>query len=165
MSNHHGPTSGHVLRRVSGQADRVLRCAPEVGVDYNGGMGGTDLFDFLRGMWTTLRKSKKWWKTLYHWILDTSMHNSYVLHKWVFERLCRGQKYKHTYPSFIKDVALHFIVRKPTPDPYRTPLKRLHTKPTPETGPSGEGRVCELTRSIIVCPGGDLEKRGLNKGG
>ena len=66
MSNFHSPTSGYVLRKVSGQADRVVRCAPTVGVGYNKGMGGTDLFDFMRGLYTTLRTSKKWWKTLYH---------------------------------------------------------------------------------------------------
>ena len=54
MYNFHGPRSGHVLRRVSGQADRVPRCAPTVGVEYNDGMGGTDLFDFMRGLYTTL---------------------------------------------------------------------------------------------------------------
>ena len=64
MSNFHGPKSGFVLRRVSGQTDRVMRPAPTVGVEYNDGMGGTDLFDFMRDTYTTLRKSKKWWKRL-----------------------------------------------------------------------------------------------------
>ena len=47
MSNHHMPTSGHVLRRVAGQADRAERTAPTVGVEYNDKMGGTDLKDFM----------------------------------------------------------------------------------------------------------------------
>ena len=110
MSNFHGPRSGYVHRRVSGQADRVLRCAPLVGVEYNDGMGGTDLFDFMRGMYTTLRKSKKWWKTLYHWILDTSMYNSFVLHKWDFNKLFPRKRYKLDYPDFVEVVARHFLI-------------------------------------------------------
>ena len=81
MSNWHNPTAGFVLCRVKGQADRVQRCCPTVGRDYNSVMGGTDLFDFMRGQYTTLRKSKKWWKTLYHWVLDSAGHNAYVLHR------------------------------------------------------------------------------------
>lgn len=81
MSNWHNPVVDFVLRRVKGQADRVPRGAPSVGKDYNNGMGGTDLFDFMRGQYTTLRKSKKWWKTLFHWVLDSSMLNAWILYK------------------------------------------------------------------------------------
>ena len=160
MSNFHKPQSGFVLRRVSGQADRLLRTAPVLGVDYNDGMGGTDLFDFMRGLYTTLRQSKKWWKTLYHWILDTSMYNSFVLHKWVHNKFFPGRKYRLDYATFVEVVVRHFLMSTPTNSPFSTPLKRVRTVPTPpdETGPSGEVSVCDLTRKI-VCPGGELELR------
>ena len=116
-------------------------------------MGGTDLFDFMRGLYTTLRSSKKWWKTLYHWILDTSMYNAYVLHKWLYQKFSPGEKYKMDYADFVESVALHFLASKPTSDPYHTPMKRLRTNPTDETGPSGEVKVCDLSKSD-VCPGG-----------
>ena len=152
MSNFHAPESSFVLRRVSGQADRVVRGAPVVGVGYNKGMGGTDLFDWMRGLYTTLRKSKKWWKTLYHWVLDTAMFNSFVLHRWVFYKLNPGLKYKFDFADFVMSVVKHFLVRKPIPSPLRTPLKRVRTLPTGETGPSGEKKVCDLTK-YDVCPG------------
>ena len=65
MSNFHSPESGMVLRRVSGQADREQRAAPRVGGEYNGKMGGTDLKDMMRGVYTVTRTGKKWWKTLW----------------------------------------------------------------------------------------------------
>ena len=87
------------------------------------------------------------------------MYNAYVLHKWVFEKFHPGAKYKMDYCDFVESVATHFLVSKPTSDPYRTPMKRLRTKHTDETGPSGEVKVCDLGKSD-VCPGGeDLEVR------
>ena len=46
-------------------------------------MTGTDLKDFMSGLFTTLRTSKKWsiwkwWKTLYHWVIDDVMYNAYL---------------------------------------------------------------------------------------
>lgn len=45
---------------VKGEADSESREAPTVGVEYNDKMGGTDLKDFMRGLFTTQRTSKKW---------------------------------------------------------------------------------------------------------
>ena len=93
------------------------------------------------------------------------MFNAFTLHKWVFKKLCPGVKYKYDYPAFIRAVATHFIVRKPACDPYRTPLKRVRTLSSTKTGPGGEVRVCDLSKST-VCPGGDLEKSAkVNKRG
>ena len=54
MSNFHSQEQGQVLRRVSGQSDKQ---EPTVGVEYNNFMGGTD---YIRGMYTTHRRGKKW---------------------------------------------------------------------------------------------------------
>ena len=60
MSNFHTPEQGMVLRKVRGQADRETRGAPLVGQEYNDFMGGTDKKDFMRGLFTVCRRSKKW---------------------------------------------------------------------------------------------------------
>ena len=57
MSNFHSPKAGFVRRRQSGVADRVERDAPVLGVEYNDKMGGVDLMDFIRGKYTTQRRS------------------------------------------------------------------------------------------------------------
>ena len=94
MSNFHKPTAGLVYRRISGQADRTPRAAPGVGVGYNEGMGGTDLNDWLRGLYTTARISRKWWKCLFFWVMDATMINAYVLHQWCHSRLHANKQYK-----------------------------------------------------------------------
>ena len=87
MSNFHQPDGDIVHRRVSGKADKDERDAPEVGVGYNGNMGGTDLKDWLRGLYTTARIGKKWWKCLFFWVLDVSMINAFILHGWCWRRV------------------------------------------------------------------------------
>ena len=59
MSNFHTPEQGMVLRKVRGQADRETRGAPLVGQEYNDFMGGTEKKDFIRGLFTVCRRSKK----------------------------------------------------------------------------------------------------------
>ena len=162
MSNHHKPKSGYVLRRVSGLADRVQRSAPTVGVEYNDGMGGTDFFDFMRGQYTTLRTSKKWWKTLYHWVLDSAMFNAFCLHKWCHERIQPVKRYKLDFATFIAVVCEHFLMSR-TEVPFRkrrsTGSKTVRTKLGTSLGPHGEAKVIQLTKCVGVCPGADLEKR------
>ena len=106
MSNFHSPEQGQVLRRVSGQADKEKRGAPTVGVEYNHFMGGTDLQDFIRGLYTTHRRGKKWWRCLYYWVLDSSMYNAFVLYKWCWhfikKKVC-PMKYK----TFVLHVCRH----------------------------------------------------------
>jgi hypothetical protein len=108
MSNWHTPETGMVLRRVSGQADREERNAPEVGAQYNDKMGGTDLKDMMRGIYTVARRGKKWWKTLWYWMLDASMYNALVLHKWCHAHL--GLPYKLSYAQFIRKVCDHYLL-------------------------------------------------------
>ena len=73
MSNFHSPETACVERRVAGQSERVIRTAPRCMVDYNQYMGGTDLCDQRRGTFSTQRKSKKWWRSLFYFSLDILM--------------------------------------------------------------------------------------------
>ena len=140
MSNFHGPEAGIVDRRQSGKADRVTRGAPVLGVEYNDKMGGTDLMDFMRGIYSTQRKSKKWWKCLYHWCIDTAMYNVFVLHRWVWEYFHGADdKYKLKYRDFIRKVVGHYI---PNLD---NRLTTLTLNPNPNL-------VLTLTLTIISAP-------------
>ena len=62
------------------------------------------------------------------------------------------------FPDFIRAVAMHYIIEKPTLSPFRTPLKRARVSPTDVTGPRGEVVVVDVSKNI-VCPGGELELR------
>lgn len=161
----HTHKTGKVLRHVSGQADRVERLAPTLGVDYNDMMGGTDLKDFMRGLYTTSRTSKKWWKTLWYWTLDSSMYNAYVLNRFCWVRKKPHKKYPHSYASYIRAVCSTFFMESvSTPSRSRNIVHRRPSRRSPHSvdpalvttcQPGGETRK---PRSGLVCPGADLEK-------
>ena len=48
---------------------------------YNGHMGGVDLSDQLLKCYEIIRKSKKWWKTLFLHFIDVAIVNSFLRHK------------------------------------------------------------------------------------
>ena len=48
---------------------------------YNGNMGGVDLSDQLLKCYEVIRKSKKWWKTLFLHFIDVAIANSSLIHK------------------------------------------------------------------------------------
>merc|ERR1719378_369206 len=86
MSNFHGPAFAKLWRREKGKRDKAERDAPTVAIEYNLYMGGTDGFDFYRGMRSTRRASKKWWHTLFYFYLDAAMINAWVLHKYLCKK-------------------------------------------------------------------------------
>jgi len=48
---------------------------------YNNNMGGVDLSDQLLKYYEIIRKSKKWWKTLFFHFFDVAIVNSFIIHK------------------------------------------------------------------------------------
>ena len=172
MSNFHTPKSGVVLRRESGRADRVSREAPELGVDYNDKMGGTDLMDFIRGLYTTQRKSKKWWRYLYHWVMDTTLFNVWVLYQWVWKFIKGpGDKLKMRYRDFILEVVGHYIPGLQSTlegDHYLTPVVTKRHRKTPRPSPFSfspasastvyTGETRRPPKWLNPCPGSDLRR-------
>lgn len=67
-----------VLRRNKDGSQAVVDC-PLAVKSYNAGMGGVDLADAKRKVYTCSRKSKKWWPRLFYFILDVCIVNAYVL--------------------------------------------------------------------------------------
>ena len=59
--------------------DRVNIPPPMKG--YNANMGGVDLSDQLLKCYEIIRKSKKWWKTLFLHFIDVGIVNSFIIHK------------------------------------------------------------------------------------
>jgi hypothetical protein len=47
-------------------------------------MGGVDRADSLRAHLTTIRRCRKWWHSIWYWILDTALINSKILHDEAF---------------------------------------------------------------------------------
>ena len=75
---------GHVKRRHKnneGRYERLNVKQPAVVKDYNDNMAGVDRSDQLIGKYSTLRKTNKWWKTLFYHYIDIARVNSYILFK------------------------------------------------------------------------------------
>ena len=180
MSNFHMPEEGHVFRRLSGQADKEKRTAPTAFVEYNDKMGGVDLKDFMRGLFTTQRRSKKWWKTLWYWCMDSSMYNGFCLYKWCYnqyhKQVCR-MDFKRFIRLCLKQVFGSILTRTLVPTPPKgryMPTKRALDL-TGDDSPASDDSVTESTSppdkkkpytgphkerqpapSGFGCPGGEL---------
>lgn len=161
MSNFHEPDGGFVFRRISGQADKAQRDAPEVGVHYNYFMGGTDLVDWMRGVYTTARMGKKWWKSLNFWVDDASMINAFILHRWCSKKIHPHKKYKLKLGTYIRKVCMEMA---PSCDVYSPQRRRRYVVPrrTPVVesegyrGPNGEDQQAHANEN---CPGGELVRQ------
>jgi hypothetical protein len=130
MSNWHLPTEDVCHRRVKGQSEREERDCPSMATGYNFNMGvlhsalyyyytviisplsratgGVDDFDFLRGVFTTHRIGRKWWRTLFYFSLDAAMGNAHI--KYTFEMQQQNAVAKKMLrKDFILAVARKFV--------------------------------------------------------
>ena len=82
-----------VERRVRGHHGKQLFTAHTQADDYNDFMGGVDDFDFRRAVCSAQRKSRKWWHSLFYFIVDAAKANAYVEAKWKFAQLHPDKKY------------------------------------------------------------------------
>ena len=75
-------TSASITRPVFGPSPRKNLPIP-VAIDaYNCYMGGVDIANQYRAAFTTLQhRSNRYWKPLFHWLLDIALVNSYLLAK------------------------------------------------------------------------------------
>ncbi len=75
-------TSASITRPVFGPSPRKDLPIP-VAIDaYNHYMGGVDIANQYRAAFTTLQhRSNRYWKPLFHWLLDIALVNSYLLAK------------------------------------------------------------------------------------
>ncbi len=65
----HNASAGVLVERRSGAfAERIP--SPAAAADYSAAMGGVDRADQRRSTYTVSRKSMRWWKALYFWMID-----------------------------------------------------------------------------------------------
>ena len=70
LSSFHAPEDNSVTRRARGQPGKVSKSAPTALVDFNIGMGGNDCGDMMRSRISCHKKSRKWWKGIFYYVID-----------------------------------------------------------------------------------------------
>ena len=70
--------------------------------DYNANMGEVNKSDHLRQSYAIDRKSRRWWRRLFHFLLDLTMVNAYIIHCQTFIKStkCKPEASKPGYVSF-----------------------------------------------------------------
>lgn len=71
-------------------------------LEYTSKMRGVDVNDQLRGVYTTLTKSHKWWHRLFFFLLDVGITNSYIMHQHLSVHFLKKPK---THMNFMRDLA------------------------------------------------------------
>ena len=71
--------SGSVQRRQRDGTRLNLPCPSSI-ISYNAYMGGVDHGDQLRGYYSCRSKSRKFYKYIFYFLLDTAVTNAYILH-------------------------------------------------------------------------------------
>lgn len=78
ISTYHNPLLESVTRTIKRGISETYD-KPKVIIDYTKNMGGVDRADHYCGSYAFTRKTVKWWRKLFFWLLEVSIVNSYHL--------------------------------------------------------------------------------------
>lgn len=78
LSTWHNPDTREVSRKTAKEVEVFQK--PVAVIDYTSKMGGVDRADHYCSSYGFLKKSLKWWRKLYFWILEISLVNSFHLY-------------------------------------------------------------------------------------
>jgi len=79
LSTYHDATVETIQRKSRGGEMKEIN-KPTVVIDYNKQMGAVDRADQLCTSYNFARKSVKWWRKIFFWLLETSTVNSFILY-------------------------------------------------------------------------------------
>jgi hypothetical protein len=71
-------TKPYVRRKIGGKKKKV-RTGP-MHLQYTQNMRGVDVVDQLRGIYSCLTRSHKWWHRLFFYMLDNTVCNMWIIH-------------------------------------------------------------------------------------
>ena len=107
--------SANVIPVASRRTGRVEK--PVVVDRYNYSMNGVDRADQYTVYYSFIRKSKKWWKKLFFWLLETTVVNSYILYRLNTHRPLTHLEYRRRIVDAL--ARRHIQSSKPRPGPGR----------------------------------------------
>ena len=142
----------NVTRHTKVNGEHVVLQVPQPAVvdEYNRWMGGVDVFDQMVATYRVLRKTWKWWKTLFFDFIDIAVVNAYILYQEYAKRPDANLE-SLSHLEFRETLARQLAniqPDEPIPEPNNTPKKRKadyeDTHP-PGISPSNQRRNC------VVC--------------
>ena len=125
-------TTGSSARPVSVHMRRGDVSKPVVVDLYNNEMNGVDVADQLTVFYSFIRKTRKWWRKTFFWLLEVAIVNSYLLYK---ESVSRPKSHVDYRRAVIDNIAMASIQLSSRPSrgaPRRTTpntLQHLDRKP------------------------------------
>ncbi|XP_065891659.1 piggyBac transposable element-derived protein 4-like [Dysidea avara] len=103
---------GTTVRRRNPDGTATNVPCPPLLPDYQQYMRGVDRGDQLIGCYNIGRRSKKWWKIIFSYIIECSLVNAYILERYaeplLYRPSCTGRK-KRDFLSFRLDIAEQLI--------------------------------------------------------
>ena len=84
---------------------------------YNYYMSGVDIVNQYQATFTTLQhRSNRYWKPLFHWLLDIALTNSYLLAKASYRLKIGKSKRYYTYRWFLEALAKALMTYSEAPE-------------------------------------------------
>lgn len=98
LSTVHNPSVVEIVRNKKGSTEKEKVLKPTVIMDYNERMGGVDAADHYISSYLFVRKSKKWWRKMFFWLLEVSVVNSFLLYNMyqqnIGNKCCESKKFR-----------------------------------------------------------------------
>lgn len=96
LSTLFGDNSTQTVRRYKKGGVGELVKKPTAVCEYNKHMGGVDIADQYISSYSFTRKSLKWWRKMFFWLLETAIVNSFILYNTNQERknVVRQRRYR-----------------------------------------------------------------------
>jgi hypothetical protein len=104
LTNDENLLSETTVKRRQKDGERKAIPCPEVVHDYGAHMGGVDAHNHLRHSYSIARITHKWWMSVYYFLIDTAITNTYIRHN-----LRLGTEYHITHLRFMELLALGLI--------------------------------------------------------
>ena len=123
ISTYHEATGSEMVKRrkkVDGQYKEMQVTIPPAIRNYNRYMGGVDLSDQIIQYNGVLRKTKKWWKTLFFHFIDVCVVNAYIIYRALPGKENTSQK------DFRKQLLLEMVQRLDLAPPKKRTLADHH---------------------------------------
>ena len=114
---------------VTVRSRRTTQRKPVVVDRYNHCMNGVDRADQYTAYYSFIRRSVKWWRKVFFWLMEVAVVNSYILYKCSTVRPLSHREYRS---SVVRSLATSYVQTAPPRGPGRRPRPRSSRSGDPE---------------------------------